>query len=421
MQDNLIQALNAPNKKDRLAALQALSKDLQAPPRTGIDMNNHIHSTYSFSPYSPSMAVWKSFQAGLSTCGIIDHDSISGAEEFIEAGKIINFPVTIGFEMRVSFMDTPFADRRLNNPDQNGNVYCTVHAIPHSQIEKVKAFFAPINEARGKRNRKMVEKINTIFAQQNIRLDYDKDVLPLSMAHDGGSVTERHLMFALAHKLMAHYDKGEALIKGLEEEVHMNISAKIKDYLLDKNNPFYDYDLLGALKSEFIPKVYIPATDESPDYRTLVAFANEIGAISSYAYLGDIGDSVTGDKKSQKFEDDYLEELLHFCKDAGFNAVSYMPSRNTKEQLARVQRLCEELSFLQISGEDINQPRQKFICEAARDPSFAGLIDTTWALIGNEAVASNDLSKAFYSAESIEKYPDLNERIQVYKQFGLQK
>lgn len=41
-------------------------------------------------------------------------------------------------------------------------------------------------------------------------------------------------------------------------------------------------------------------------------------------------------KKSQKFEDDYLELLFDVIKQLGFNAVTYMPSRNTIEQLKRL-------------------------------------------------------------------------------------
>ena len=46
--------LNAP---DRLDQLRALVKS-EPRPTTGQDVNNHIHTTYSFSPYSPTAAVW---------------------------------------------------------------------------------------------------------------------------------------------------------------------------------------------------------------------------------------------------------------------------------------------------------------------------------------------------------------------------
>ena len=58
------------------------------------------------------------YSAGLTTAGIMDHDSISGAKEFIEAGRIIGIATTIGVECRVDFSQTPLKGRRINNPDQ---------------------------------------------------------------------------------------------------------------------------------------------------------------------------------------------------------------------------------------------------------------------------------------------------------------
>ena len=64
-----------------------------------------------------------------------------------------------------------------------------------------------------------------------------------------------------------------------------------------------------------VEKFYIPATDECPDVRDIVKLAKETGAILAYAYLGDVGNSVTGDKKTQKFEDDYLDLLFEEIKE----------------------------------------------------------------------------------------------------------
>ena len=41
-----------------------------------------------------------------------------------------------------------------------------------------------------------------------------------------------------------------------------------------------------------------------------------------------------------------------------------MPTRNTMEQLTRLRRLCDENGLFQVSGEDINSPRQSFIIRA---------------------------------------------------------
>ncbi|MBR4257281.1 MAG: PHP domain-containing protein, partial [Clostridia bacterium] len=139
------------------------------------------------------------------------------------------------------------------------------------------------------------------------------------------------------------------------------------------------------------------------------------GAISAYAYLGDVGDSVTGDKKAQKFEDDYLPLLFDTLKELGFDAVTYMPTRNTEDQLKRVMSYCDRYNLFQISGVDINSPRQEFICRQLDNPLYAHLVDATYALIGAENEASKDLNNAMFSDKTILETPSVKDRIAYYK------
>ena len=76
--------------------------------------------------------------------------------------------------------------------------------------------------------------------------------------------------------------------------------------------------------------------------------------------------------------------MIGCIKECGIRAVTYMPTRNTPEQLARLRRLCEENDLFQVSGEDINSPRQSFIIRAMENPMFSNLIDATWKLIAHE-------------------------------------
>ena len=412
--EELLELLNCP---EGLANLKELIKT-EPQPETGRDVNNHIHTTYSFSPYSPTAAVWFARAAGLCTCGLMDHDSIAGTEEFLAAADAAGMSATIGIECRVSFANTPFADRKLNNPDQAGVAYMALHGVPHNKAAEINAFFAPYRAKRNERNRKMVAAINEMMGKYGVTIDFEKDVLPLSNFAKGGSVTERHLSSALAYKMLEVIGRGDKLVKFIHEELQLPLSGKIEGYLTDENNPHMMYDLLGWIKSQLISKFYIDATDECPDVRDVLALSDRVGAISAYAYLGDVGDSVTGDKRAQKFEDDFLDELIDYVAKLGYRAVTYMPSRNTRAQLQRLRALCEKYSLFQISGEDINQPRQSFVCEAQRDPEFANLYDATWALIAHEWRATENPDDGFFSAKSIEKWPDLNDRIAAFSQFG---
>lgn len=382
IQIDILNKLNAPTKEERLANLKEVLAETVFPPMVPQYINNHIHTTYSFSPYSPTAAVYAARMEGLCTAGIIDHDSISGAREFLEAAKLVDMPVTIGMECRVSMEGTRLEGKRTNNPDQEGVSYMTIQSVPHDKIEVLTEFFKPYQAARHRRNRAMVEKINALLPEMG--LDYDKDVLPLSEAADNGGVTERHLMYALAKKLTARFGRGEPMVNKLTD-MGLSLSEKQKAQMLDEEYPFYEYDLLGILKSAFVPQIFINATDECPKLPDMVALCKKVDAYLCYAYLGDVGDSVTGDKKAQKFEDDYLDDVFECLKEEGVKAVTYMPTRNTPQQLQRLRGLCDAYGMFQISGEDINSPRQSFVIKAMENPMFKNLIDATWKLIEHES------------------------------------
>jgi len=380
----ILALLNAPTAEERLENLrQIISAETEAPAAKPEYANNHIHTIYSFSPYSPTAAVYFARAEGLLTCGIMDHDSIAGAKEFREAGKIAGMGTTCGFEARVSLKGTPFENRRTNHPDQVGAAYMTFHSVPCESFDKAQAKLAGLIEKRNKRNAAMVDVINGIMNPYGISLDFEKDVKPISNYADGGSITERHLLYALSLKIIDKVGR-EGVLDFLNNKLDVHPSAKVTAWLEDTSSEHFAYDLLGVMKSELNARTYLPADEEMMTLDEAVAFANEIGATLCYAYLGDIGVSVTGDKKAAKFEDDYLEELLAFIRERGVKGVTFMPSRNTTEQLDTLMGLCDKYGFTQISGEDINSSRQSFICKQLAEPRFQHLVDAAWKLVKSE-------------------------------------
>lgn len=415
-ENELVERLNSATSAERLSALNdLLLTEAEKPQKRVNDANNHIHTIYSFSPYSPTKAAYMAYKSGLTSAGIMDHDSASGAKEFKAACKMLGLGSTCGVEVRAKF-DKGFG--KINHPDQANCVYMAAHGIPAQNVDKLNDYLAFYRKKRNERNAKMCERITGKFGKFGITLDFMKDVYPLSMANEGGSVTERHLTFALAKKLSDKFGRTERLLSFLTDDLNLKVSEKIKGYLLDEANPNFYYDLLGVLKAD-TAFFYIDADEEMPEASEFIKFAESLGAIPAYAYLGDVGDSVTGDKKAQKFEDDFLDELIEELKKDGFRAIAYMPTRNTPEQLKRVQKLCREHNFFEISGEDINSPRQKFACDALASPEYSHLIDSTWALIGHEAISSEKGTEyGMFSARSVKETPDLYDRIEKYAAIG---
>ena len=418
MDKKYIDRLNAPTAEERLQALKellAVETAEDKPVKRDNDANNHIHTIYSFSPYSPTKAAYMAYMAGLTSAGIMDHDSLSGAKEFRIACEMLGLGTTCGVEVRAKF-DRGFG--KINHPDQANCIYMAAHGVPAQNIDAFNAYLAQFRAKRNERNAKMCKLITDKFGKFGVTLDFEADVKPLSSAGEGGGVTERHLLYALAVKLENKFGRTEELLNFLTGDLNLGVNEKIKGYLLDNENPHFLYDLLGVLKAD-TAFFYIDADEEMPDAAEFVAKAKSFGAIPAYAYLGDVGDSVTGDKKAQKFEDDFLPELIKEIKGIGMQAVAYMPTRNTPAQLTRLMGLLKEHDLFEISGEDINSPRQKFECKALANPAYSHLIDSTWALIGHEAVSSKEgVTAGMFSAESQAKTPDLYARIKEFAAKG---
>ena len=416
------------NSEERLCALKnwnktALNRNLI---RNSGEINNHIHTIYSFSPYTPSMAALMAFNAGLEAAGSVDHDSIAAAGEMLDACAVLGIGGCAGFELRVSFKKSAdgkpsvFADKKLNNPDSEGLAYMTVQGIPKQSISQAAEFLTPIREERLKRTTAMTVSANVILKEAGIKeIDFQRDIIDNSKYAAGGEITERHLLAAAAEKIILKYGKGRDLTEGLKKKMGITVSPKISTFLEDAKNPHYLYDLLGVLKTEMLPAVFIqPDEKECIPVTDVTSFAVCIGAIPSYAYLGDVGESVTGDKKAEKFEDDFIEELFQGIAGYGFKAVTYMPPRNTIAQLLNVQRLCGKFGFMEISGVDINSSRQSFNCKEVLQDEFRHLISTTWALIAHERLSSVDKRYGLFSCDNPLAALDLEKRLASYASFG---
>lgn len=412
--------LNSDNAATRLDAVRALGGSVRDGVQETDEVNNHVHSQYSFSPYSPTMIAVEAARAGLQTVGIMDHDSVSGCEEFLDACKAVDIASTAGFEMRVNMDGTCVEGRKTNNPDEPNVSYIAIHGIPRNRLDDARAFLRPVHQARVARNRREVERLNGLLMERGApTLDFDRDVLPESQAEQGGSITERHILYALCKKLDASYGRGEILLDFVQNSMEIAVSRALRERLLESGNPHYLYDLLGVFKSALVPAFFIPSDHrECVSVFEAVEFARGIDAIPAYAYLGDVVSSATGDKKAEKFEDDYLDELIPELVRIGFQAVTYMPPRNSREQLLRLQKLCREHGLMEISGVDINSSRQSFNCPILLEPQYRHLVDAAWALIAHEKLAAADPALAFFHADNPLSETPLTERVTRYSDLG---
>jgi hypothetical protein len=418
------EGLNAPRVEDRLDALRAIAarrRKSAAVSRQSQEVNCHVHTFYSFSPYSPSAAAERAQSAGLAAVGIIDHDSMAGAAEMRAAGSILGIATTAGVELRVSAAGTALEGRRINNPDSLGILYIIIHGVPARSVAAVQDFLRPLQAAREGRGRRMLAELNALLPSYGLHsLDWERDVRAISRADEGGSITERHILFALANAVVEKAGTGKGLVDYLLGTLGMAPGGRVASYLADPGNDFLHYDLLGLLKGSFLEKVFIqPDEKECIHVSRAVRLAEETGGIPTYPYLGDVRDSPTGDKKAESYEDSYLEELMEEAGRLGFRAIAYMPPRNTLSQLRRVQELCSKHGFMEISGVDVNSPRQSFNCPELLLPEFSHLSAATWALIAHERLADADARYALFRSDNPLAHLPLQQRIHAYAEVGM--
>ena len=416
--DNYICALNADTKEERLSALRKIKQliDMGEIKRDTCDgiANSHIHTIYSFSPYSPSAAAFVAWKSGLEICGIIDHDGIGGCKEFVEASEIIGISATCGLECRVRTDGTKLYGRMINNTDQKSIAYVVMHAIPLDALAEIDKIYEPLREKRNERNLKMCIRLNDYLDTFGISIDYAKDVVPLSKYEEGGTVTERHICLAFVNKLKERFGSAKEIISFLVEQLNVPVTKVEEKRILEQNPVYYDYDILCVIKKNLVEKFYVDAYEECLHIKDFISVAKKYGCISAYAYLGDVIDTSEGDKKTQRFEDSYIDVLMKELKKLDFDAITYMPSRNTRYQLSKVMDLCNKHEFFEINGEDINSPRQSFT-SAHNDEIFDHLKDMTYALIGHEIAVTESIENSMFSEKIKNNFPKIKDRISYYK------
>jgi len=73
---------------------------------------------------------------------------------------------------------------------------------------------------------------------------------------------------------------------------------------------------------------------------------------------------------------------------------------------------------MEISGVDINSPRQSFNYAIILRPEFAHLIEATWALIAHEKLVNYNEKYALFNNKNPLKGKSLKERIRIYSEIG---
>lgn len=412
----LIKMLSHKNLKKRLKAIKLLKK-AEVEDETLIPEGKSagilsVHTYYSFSPFSPALAAYIAYTNGNRCVAISDHDTLAGAEEFCRAAEMLGMESGAGLQLRARFYDGK--GRWLNNVYEQDVGFVAIRGVPQSEWESATKELAPTRAKRADRDRRMVEKFNDRIKKYGMSLNFEKDVKPLSKYSDGGSITERHILFAFAGKLVKRFKTAVEITEFIETKLKIKIEEEFKPALSDISNPYFMYDLVNCLKYE-VKFFYVPA-DDVPTVQQVVDFAHRHGALITYTYSGEVHRVYEGEEVVFTLEDAYLSELMEDLGKLGFDAVEYIPSNVKGERAENLAALARQNGMFTLPCTDINSPRQRFIPDGIDDNEE--LVRNLWAVVGHGKSAAYDISDGLNTEKSKAKNPDLEARLKLYAEVG---
>ena len=327
-------------------------------PEAGTDVNIHCHTFFSYNTYgySPSKFAWLARKAGLAVAGVVDFDVLDALEEFLEAGRILNLKVCVGFETRVFVPE--FATRVINSPGEPGISYHMGVGFPRADLQgEQKEFLHNLRRTAQQRNQDLMGRVNKHL--KPAQLDYDRDVRVLTPS---GNATERHICLAYARKAREIFNEEKALADFWSEKLGVEAAEILRFAGNDKEGWFEGRELLNAIRAKTMKRggvgSVLPDKGSFPLMADTNRFVFAAGGIPTLTWLDGTSD---GEKA--------IEELVQVAMSSGAAAINVIPDRNYTvgskgeklENLYDVVKLAEKLHLPVVVGTEMNSPGQKFV------------------------------------------------------------
>lgn len=350
--ESQLDSFDSNERKDALKKLwQLVQEEKIELTEAGTDVNLHIHSFYSYNAcgYSPSKIAWLARKRALAVAGIVDFDVFDGLEEFLKAAKLVGLKYSVGIESRVYVPE--FADKEINSPGEPGISYHMGIGLTSSNIsDEVEDFKNTLRAIPEKRNRQLVERVNEYL--NPIRLDYEKDVYPLTPS---GNATERHICRAYAIKASSLFDDSEKQLSFWQNK----LGADITKQMLPDSAALEALIRKKTMKQGGVGYVQ-PDGGSFPTMLEMNDFIISIGGIPTFTWLNGFSDG-----------EQQIEKLLEIAMETGAAAINIIPDRNytpgVKDaklaNLKHIIELAESLKLPIVVGTEMNSPGLKFVVD----------------------------------------------------------
>jgi hypothetical protein len=294
---------------ERRQALRELAAGRRMRPSAGGNVNMHFHSflSYNAEGWSPSHIAWAASQRALYAAGMCDFDVLDGLEEFLAAGRLLGLRAAVYLETRA--FAPALAAVEINSPGEPGVAYAMGAGFgraPRAGTPEAETLAGLRRTARD-RNLALLGRMSA--AVPDIRIDYERDVLPLTPA---GVATERHIIKAWTDMVTGGRDpEPRALLGRLLDKDGAALERLLSDRVA----------LEEALRSKLVKRGGVayaqPDATWFPPLEDFFAWVSRCGAIPMAAWLdGTSGGEIDADA--------FLDAMAA----AGASALNVIPDRN---------------------------------------------------------------------------------------------
>ena len=402
--EQLIKHLNSKNGVIRKIVLSALKRAEKRDKKYKIAetsvYNFNIHTDYSFSPFSPTMAAFMAYKSGVSVAGVCDFGTVAAAKEFLSSCRTLEVFGICGFEIALK-------------SGELGTCMATFYGINKKNVALFEGLLADFRTLCVNRAVKVTEKVNSILQKYDIVVDYEKDVFEFTRSSKNGTVTLKHVFRSVGEKIIEKYGKGRTTADFLRNELCLDIDESEYNLLCDAQNPYYIYDLIAALRKHFKE-----SEDEMPEFPSVGSYtsiAADAGIIAAYEYTCKYRwlEIETESKKAIK----EFSELLDKIKTEGFNAVCLSVREYSKSTLVTFVEAIRKKGLLVILTEKNDYPRSVFGIDCPKE--VKSFVETcALAIAGNSLSIGECHSDGIFSDKTIIKCPSLEERLNLFASIG---
>lgn len=365
MFSNNIEKLKCSSCLKRLGALKKLKIEPDCQKRlssSSKSVNLQIHTSYSFSPYTPSMAAYMARKFSLTVAGITDDYTLDGAKEFIKACDILGITYSVGMELRGDFGD--------------GYANVALFGIAQKYFKTLEKKTLNLRARQRENVFRTIEAVNKRTEKDGIAVSYEKDIRPLMKRANCKVFSSKYVYYAVAEKIIEKFSAGEKTVDYMLSE-GFELTQNEVGLLRDMTNPYYAYDLAQIILENYqifkVKKNYA-----SPE--EIISIGHSVGAICAYEYVLR--------RSSAPITDDELIKmhtaLVLRLKKLGFDAISFDPTKFSKEVLDNLLKDLEQNEMLALHLSRVEFPRRRFDCNRVEGESDKKMIDSAFAIVGSE-------------------------------------